>query len=113
MRVTGCPPSRGRLFSAFFRVSLARHGQAARNADYLAGDEARLLRGEEGDDAGNVIGLADALHRDGAHQGVVDLLAGFALAEEAAQDRRVGRPRADDVDGDALARKLAGEGLGE
>jgi hypothetical protein len=36
--------------------------------------------------------LADALHRDGAHQRVVDLAPGLALAEEAAQDRRVGGP---------------------
>jgi len=37
--------------------------------------------------------LADALHRDGAHQRVVDLAPGLALAEEAAQDRRVGERR--------------------
>src|SRR4051812_44021717 len=59
------------------------------------------------------VGLPDALHRDRAHKGVVDLLPGFALAEEAAQDRRIGRAGADYVHRDAFARDLARQRLAE
>ena len=106
-------PIQSARLSVFPSKALTGHRQAARHADHLAGDEAGLVGGEERDDAGDVVGLADALHRDGAHQRVVDLLPGVALAEEAAQDRRVGRSGADHVDRDAFARQLARQRLRE
>src|SRR5438445_245636 len=60
-----------------------------------------------------VVGLAHALHRNRPHQRVVDLLAGFALAEKAAQDRRIGRTWANDIHRDSLARDFPCQRLGE
>src|SRR5476651_1751837 len=56
------------------------HGQAARHADRLAGDERRIVAGEEADRAGNILRLADALHRNGADQGGAHLLAALVVA---------------------------------
>src|SRR6516164_6334723 len=87
------------------------HGEAARHADHLARDEARIVAGEKCDDAGNVLGLAQAAEGNGALQRLVNLLPGWAFLHEGLQKRRLGWPGADDVDGDALLGQLTRERL--
>lgn len=45
-----------------------RHRQAAGDAEHLAGDESRIVAGEEQDRAGQVFRLTNAPHRDGARE---------------------------------------------
>src|SRR5690348_10825974 len=100
----------GKIYSP---ATSAGHSEAAGNADHLPADKSGFLRCEKRDDARYVGGLPDALHWDGTHQRVIDLLSGFALAEEAAQDRRIGRSWTHHVHRDAPARDFARERLRE
>ena len=55
-----------------FRAASAVHRQPARDADGLAGDVGGVVAGEEGNDAGIVIRLAEAPHRYGTLQAFSD-----------------------------------------
>src|SRR5512145_1510119 len=91
----------------------AGHRQAARGADDLPGDEGGLVAGEEGDDAGEILRLAQAAERDRLGERALQLLALLAFAGEVAEQRGVGRAGADDVHVDLLARQFARHGLRE
>jgi len=56
------------------------HGQAARHADRLPGDESGIVAGQEAHRARNILGLADAFHRNGADQGRAHLLPALVVA---------------------------------
>ena len=56
------------------------HGEATGDADRLSGDEARIVTRQEADDAWNILGLSDPLHRDGADESGADLLAALVVA---------------------------------
>ena len=75
--------------------------------------KAGIVAGEEADRARDVLGLADALHRDGADQGGAHLLAALAFAGGGRQQGRLGRAGTDGIERDALARHLARHRLGE
>ncbi len=72
-----------------------------------------IIARKEADRNRNILGLADALHRDGADQGRAHLLAALVVARDGGQQRRVGRAGTDCVEGNALAGDLTGHGLGE
>jgi signal transduction histidine kinase len=91
---------------------LARHGQAAGHAQHLAGHVGRLVGGQVGDRARDVLGLGQAAERDGALHPGQDLRAALAR-HDVAQELRVHRSGADHVHGDAVTRDLARERLGE
>jgi len=82
---TGSRP-RGRLQSSAKQgaalLELPVHGQAAGHADDLSGDEVGVVARKEGDDARDVLGLAEALQGDRALEALVDLLAVLTLADE-------------------------------
>ena len=50
------------------------HGEAARHAHHLAGDERGVVAGEEADGAVQVVRLAEAAERDGAAERLVELV---------------------------------------
>src|SRR2546426_3723716 len=91
----------------------AVHGQAARNADDLAGDEAGVVAREERNGAGQVLRLADAAERNGFGKGFEQLFRAGRTFGHAGQQRRVGGAWAYHVHGDAVAGVLTGDGLGE
>src|SRR5690349_5163056 len=94
-------------------LSSSVHRETAGDADHLAGHEVGVVAGKKGDEAGNVVGLAEPLQRDRALQPVIDLLPVLAVADKGAQQRRVGRAGADDVDPDIVARAFPRHRLGE
>src|SRR3546814_13609901 len=98
------PPRSTRTDTLFPYTTLFRsdHVHAAGDREGLAGDEARIVRGEKCDDAGIVLRLAHALQGNAANHRVLPLDRLFALAEYARHHRRIGRPRADDVEKHAL-----------
>src|SRR6266487_278728 len=69
------------------------------HADELAGDEAGLVGGEEGDDLGDLVGLADVAEGAGGGDGGGDL---------GGHPAGVGGGRVDHVGGDAVAAELGG-----
>src|SRR5262245_6969696 len=89
------------------------HREAAGHADDLARQECSIIAREERDEGRDVVRLAETLERDGALQTLVNLLAGFALAEERREQRCVGRAGAYDVDVDPRRGKLACEAFRE
>src|SRR6185437_10216681 len=84
------------------------HRQAAADADGLAGDERCLVRGEERDDVGDVVRLAESPERDRLSEGLPQLRPG-----ERREQRGVGGAGADAVDPDLVACHLPGQRLGE
>src|SRR3954468_15208840 len=87
---------------------------AAGGVDHLAGDEARTLADEERHQVRDVLGLADALHRDllrGERDEVVERHA-HALRGRLGH-LRLDEPRGDRVGRDAELAQLDGESLGE
>ncbi len=90
----------GRDSQSVWRDTLAVHGQAARDADRLAGDERGIVACQEADHAGNILGLADALHRDGADQRGAHFLAALVVARDGRQEGRIGRAGTDRVERD-------------
>src|SRR5437868_2173175 len=80
---------------------------ATSHADRLAGNEGGVVTGQEADRARDVLGLADALHRNGADQGGAHLLAALAFAGGGRQQRGLGGAGTDVIERDAPARHLA------
>src|SRR5204862_4089344 len=87
---------------------------AAIDADRLAGDERGLVRGQERDHRGDLVGAAEAAHRDrfGAFpEAEFEVVAIFA-AVGADRARGADRAGADGVDGDPERRQVEGERFG-
>src|SRR5215207_3969878 len=81
---------------------------AAVDADGLAGDEGGLFRGEVGDPRGDLVGLAEAAHRDclgTLAEAGFEIVAVFA-AVGADRARGADRAGADRIDGDAEGREV-------
>src|SRR5213078_1946252 len=89
----------------------AVHGQAARHADRLPGNECSIVAGQETDGARNILRLADALHRNGVDERRPHPLAALALTGGGGEQWRVGWARANGVEGDAAPRHFAGHGF--
>src|SRR4051794_40437389 len=114
-RNTRAPLPCGRSYARGHWLRL--HVQAAVDAPDLSSDVGRGVRGEEVDDAGDLLGLAEPPERDLRPEGVQDLV------RDAAQHLRRGVARGHGVDGDPepvglagpldLHRGLPGEGLGQ
>src|SRR5262245_57601629 len=77
--------------------------------DGLAGDVARIVRGEEDRDRGDLVGLTDAAERRAREQPALGLLVGRDRLEDIGHDRAW----ADRVDPDAIGRKRQGHHFGE
>src|SRR5436305_8669200 len=89
-------------------VGGSAHREAAADADGLAGDEGGLVRGEERDDAGDVVRLAEPPERYRPGQGLAQL-----RSRELGEQRGVSRAGAHAVDPDLVPCHLPGQRLGE
>jgi Inner membrane protein CreD len=103
----------GRIVPAGDTNGLAMHGEAARNTDHLSGDVLGVVAGQKRDDAGNILGPADAFHGNGALERLENFGAVLTAFQELRQKRRIRGPGANRVQTDAGARKLPGDALGE
>ena len=83
---------------------MCRLDQAAVWAEYLPVDPTAIGSGQEGDDAGNIVGLAEPLERSYA-SGLLDQFFALALEEKLGGNRSWGNG----VDGDLVSAKLIGE----
>src|SRR5919108_117044 len=119
--VKGSTWCRLRSYGTFFS-SLLMEEQTAVDVVRLAGDEAGLLGGQEGDHIGDILGLGDPPQRRGLPRLFNDLgpqlfqwnslflgLGAFPVAQPVGVDR----PRADGVHRNTVGRQVQGGGLGE
>src|SRR5579884_2009873 len=92
-------------------LSPSHHGETAPHAQRLAGDEGRLVGGEEHDGRRHLLRRGQAAERRRPHDGLDQLL--VPLGREPAEQRGVGEARGHHVDADPGGRHLAGQGLAE
>src|SRR5258706_15830128 len=106
----GMSKSTGAFLVALAGTAAAEDGgDAAVDGDGRAGDERRVVAGEEGDQAADLLGLTDATDGVGGAEHAEDL----GVAVRRSEDGGVDDAGADRVDADAVAGEVGGGGLHE